>query len=128
MYETEAILQAAELAQQDRDRQSGDHVRRIGALAHQAGVLAAGQAIVEIKRLLPGGWFAFFRPAQEPGDTATILRVVDGRGEVFYYLKDEGGLVDELVPAQDYLTRALEGEVQFQRNDMGELILQLQRL
>jgi hypothetical protein len=93
---------------------------KIVGMRLRRGRLKAGRAIACLREL-----------AQEPGDTVTIREIVD-KGLAPIYLVDGFGdpefgedLFDELTPAQDWLTAALEDEVTFTMNVDGEYLLDL---
>jgi hypothetical protein len=92
------------------------------------GRLQAGQAIALLRELAPHAAQARFWGPQEPGDTASIQEITTASGGVLYSV-DLGvfDLEDELTPAQDYLTAALENDATFTMNDGGEFLLDLTR-
>jgi hypothetical protein len=104
---------------------------KIVGMRLRRGRLKAGRAIACLRELAPEAVMVRFWGPQEPGDTVTIREIVD-KGLAPIYLVDGFGdpefgedLFDELTPAQDWLTAALEDEVTFTMNVDGEYLLDL---
>lgn len=106
------MLEIAAQPQNERDAALDDLSDRIRGLRSERAVRSAGEAIAQVRELCPEAALMLFEGPQEPGSTATILRLVAADGEVLYDLEDEVTGEDfddtDLTLAQDYLTGALE--------------------
>jgi hypothetical protein len=106
------MLEIAAQSDDERDVALDDLSDRIQGLRDQRAVRHAAEAIVLVREVCPEASLVLFEGPQEPGSTATILRLVAADGEVLYDL--DGGVVPDgfdelrLEPAEDHLTGALE--------------------
>lgn len=110
------IDEAAALTDAQRANRRVELGLQIKELRSQRAVLYAAEAAAEVREVCPETALVLFEEPQEPGSTATILRLVASDGSVLYDIEDDeevwaGDLDDtDLVLAQDYLTVALEDD------------------
>jgi hypothetical protein len=109
-----------------------DLTRQISALRTRRAIVLADLAVESVRQVCPEAALVLFEGAQEPGGTATILRLVASDGSVLYDLKGtaEGDGFDDtdLSPAQDDLTSALEDDEEiFARGLGGNYIVSIPR-
>jgi hypothetical protein len=123
MYEAARLEEALRERIYNQARQTAMEAR------YEGGVLAAGIAIAELRKLLPTAASAAFLEPQEPGSTASMDRVFGPADEVLYDAEegfDPADVEDDLTVVTDFLTGALEDGVQFSRS-VGYLWLDLSR-